>query len=175
MDFITNNFIKVLYEFYLKLTFKFVVLDHPPNILKLMPNKIQWLYSIYISIVIVFLIVLLLKWALQIFIISLACTPAFYHLFAVCSAMCIIQFSSICINRSWITGILLCIINWGEQIACKFFIDYILNWEVNVKGFYLFLCWIALRTLSHLVKVILCASKHICSIVRYCFRSFKQL
>jgi len=24
-------------------------------------------------------------------------------------------------------------------------------------------------------KVILCASKHICSIVRYCFRSFKQL
>jgi len=25
------------------------------------------------------------------------------------------------------------------------------------------------------VKVILCASEHICSIVRYCFRSFKQL
>jgi len=25
------------------------------------------------------------------------------------------------------------------------------------------------------VKVILCASDHICSIVRYCFRSFKQL
>ena len=24
-------------------------------------------------------------------------------------------------------------------------------------------------------KVILCASEHICSIVRYCFRSFKQL
>ena len=24
------------------------------------------------------------------------------------------------------------------------------------------------------VKVILCASEHICSIVRYCFRSFKQ-
>jgi len=28
--------------------------------------------------------------------------------------------------------------------------------------------------LDHL-KVILCASEHICSIVRYCFRSFKQL
>ena len=27
----------------------------------------------------------------------------------------------------------------------------------------------------HLLKVILCASEHICSIVRYCFRSFKQL
>ena len=27
----------------------------------------------------------------------------------------------------------------------------------------------------HFVKVILCASEHICSIVRYCFRSFKQL
>ena len=26
-----------------------------------------------------------------------------------------------------------------------------------------------------LIKVILCASEHICSIVRYCFRSFKQL
>ena len=25
------------------------------------------------------------------------------------------------------------------------------------------------------IKVILCASEHICSIVRYCFRSFKQL
>ena len=25
------------------------------------------------------------------------------------------------------------------------------------------------------VKVILCASEHICSILRYCFRSFKQL
>ena len=25
------------------------------------------------------------------------------------------------------------------------------------------------------VKVILCASEHICSIVRYCFRSYKQL
>ena len=25
------------------------------------------------------------------------------------------------------------------------------------------------------LKVILCASEHICSIVRYCFRSFKQL
>ena len=25
-----------------------------------------------------------------------------------------------------------------------------------------------------LLKVILCASEHICSIVRYCFRSFKQ-
>jgi len=25
------------------------------------------------------------------------------------------------------------------------------------------------------VKVILCASEHICSIVRYCFRSFNQL
>jgi len=24
------------------------------------------------------------------------------------------------------------------------------------------------------LKVILCASEHICSIVRYCFRSFKQ-
>ena len=28
---------------------------------------------------------------------------------------------------------------------------------------------------SQLVKVKLCASEHICSIVRYCFRSFKQL
>ena len=26
-----------------------------------------------------------------------------------------------------------------------------------------------------MLKVILCASEHICSIVRYCFRSFKQL
>ena len=30
-------------------------------------------------------------------------------------------------------------------------------------------------TFSAVVKVILCASEHICSIVRYCFRSFKQL
>ena len=29
--------------------------------------------------------------------------------------------------------------------------------------------------LNSLFKVILCASEHICSIVRYCFRSFKQL
>ena len=28
---------------------------------------------------------------------------------------------------------------------------------------------------AHLLKVILCASEHICSIVRYCFRSFKQI
>ena len=27
----------------------------------------------------------------------------------------------------------------------------------------------------HMFKVILCASEHVCSIVRYCFRSFKQL
>ena len=30
-------------------------------------------------------------------------------------------------------------------------------------------------SLKPLFKVILCASDHICSIVRYCFRSFKQL
>ena len=28
---------------------------------------------------------------------------------------------------------------------------------------------------SNIIKVIICASEHICSIVRYCFRSFKQL
>jgi len=30
-------------------------------------------------------------------------------------------------------------------------------------------------TINLFIKVILCASEHICSIVRYCFRSFKQL
>ena len=32
-----------------------------------------------------------------------------------------------------------------------------------------------LTRVSNKFKVILCASEHICSIVRYCFRSFKQL
>ena len=45
---------------------------------------------------------------------------------------------------------------------------------------YFFTCqyfWLncILRILYCLVKVIQCASEHICSIVRYCFRSFKQL
>ena len=33
----------------------------------------------------------------------------------------------------------------------------------------------AFRVVTICIKVILCASEHICSIVRYCFRSFKQL
>jgi len=32
-----------------------------------------------------------------------------------------------------------------------------------------------IKKVNCLLKVILCASEHICSIVRYCFRSFKQL
>jgi len=35
--------------------------------------------------------------------------------------------------------------------------------NVNVYG----------TSLENVIKVILCASEHICSIVRYCFRSFK--
>jgi len=33
---------------------------------------------------------------------------------------------------------------------------------------------LTLLAILYLLKVILCASEHICSTVRYCFRSFKQ-
>ena len=40
--------------------------------------------------------------------------------------------------------------------------------EIKTDEHYFFRC-------NRFVKVILCACEHICSIVRYCFRSFKQL
>ena len=46
--------------------------------------------------------------------------------------------------------------------------DYISNTVSSCK-------WRRLANGSWYIKVILCASEHICSIVRYCFRSFKQL
>jgi len=51
-----------------------------------------------------------------------------------------------------------------------------LNWENNdVCNDYELRFFCPCLCKSGFLKVILCASEHICSIVRYCFRSFKQL
>ena len=58
------------------------------------------------------------------------------------------------------------IIKWNDDNLGNTQYMYYLEWSVIYQN---------IGMDDVVIKVILCASEHICSIVRYCFRSFKQL
>ena len=81
------------------------------------------------------------------------------------------------------TGITMLICwNWAHKTHFKNCYILSTEWSSNVFSHLLTnttlstnTSWILMPLCDWNVKVILCASEHICSIVRYCFRSFKQL